>query len=205
MDRRNFSLLAVTGFLGLAATKPSQAKSSKDKKEDVSQNLFGTYHTTGSGNSLGGKGDFSNGRFQTADGSSNHVGNSEMIFKIDGTGTAIIAASSIATDSQGHQYIEREASEYDFTYTCTNKIIEIYLTDTPWTGTFLEGPRTDRTYTRAIISANPTNIPFLAGRLSSDGRSFQLNSIGPIVSKYTDSNLDTWNGVSQYSIFGNKG
>ncbi|MEY3882405.1 MAG: hypothetical protein RIQ94_3201 [Pseudomonadota bacterium] len=52
MDRRNFSLMAVTGLLGLGAAKSANAdtKRSKDTVKH-NRNLTGTFHTIGNGSS----------------------------------------------------------------------------------------------------------------------------------------------------------
>ena len=51
MNRRNFSLLAVTSFLGLAATKATQADI-LNKPTDTDGYLTGVFHTSGSGSGL---------------------------------------------------------------------------------------------------------------------------------------------------------
>ena len=155
--------------------------------------------------SIGGSGNFINGRFDEAKGSNTYVGNSEVTFKKDGTGITKILVNAIATNSKRDQYIESIDSTYEFTYIFTSdRQIKIFLIENTWIDTYLDGPRAGKRYEKEIIFPILNDRPFLEGHLSSDGKSFQLTSKEHIVTRATDSDGKFFDFIAKYSISGQK-
>ncbi|MEY3882402.1 MAG: hypothetical protein RIQ94_3198, partial [Pseudomonadota bacterium] len=171
MDRRNFSLLAVTGFLGLAAAKTSQA-SSKEIGYTPGKKLAGLYRTIGNASSLGGP-NFDNDVPSLDLGTNTSSGNGTMLFKKNGTGKGTSLGISIVQDIDSSKYIEAVSSVYDFTYTMdrTDKV-SIFIIPGSWKGQFNHGPRQGLTFEKIL----PDNTKaYFEGFRSSDGKRIEFS------------------------------
>ena len=204
MDRRNFSLLAVAGLLGLTAVKSSQA-SAYDIEKSADTKFAGIFRTTSNGSSLGGNGDFIDGRFESPKGSNNFSGDSEMIFNNDGTGISKVNAYVTANSHLGKQYMETIRSEYSFKYTITNDHkIKIFITENTWTDTYSEGPRIGKIYEKEVVLPILNDSPFLEGHLSHDGKNLQLTTKERIITRAIDSDGETLFNSAKFTVNGSK-
>ena len=196
MDRRNFSLLAVTGFLGLAAAKTSQA-SSKEIGYTPGKKLAGLYRTIGNASSLGGP-NFDNDVPSLDLGTNTSSGNGTMLFKKNGTGKGTSLGISIVQDINGKKYIEAVSSAYDFTYKMdkTEKV-SIFIIPGSWKGQFNHGPRQGLTFEKIL----PDNTKaYFEGFRSSDGKRIEFSTSKMAVIETVSSEGGIWKSLSSISL-----
>ncbi len=183
MDRRNFSLLAVAGLLGLTAVKTSQANS-KGLGHTSDIKLAGIFTTTGNGSSLGGV-NFANDDASTNLSINTHSGDGTLHFNNNGTGKATAHGISIVQDADGSKYTEEIMSTYDFTFTIDKtRKVSIFITADSWKGHFSQGPRKGLSYEKLILN---NDLPYFVGYCSSDGQSIELSMPNMIVTKIQSS------------------
>ena len=205
MNRRNFSLLAVTGFLGLAAAKPSSASSHQERLEQK-QILTGVFHTIGSGVSLGGQGNVMDGRFENAIDSQTRIGNGSLTFNENGFGIAKILNNKIVQEQDtSAPYHQRITSEFEFSFriTKTDEIL-LWIKSGSWKGQVIDGLNNGKTYDVELIGDYINNKPHLVGDLSVDGKNIQLTTVEELLTRIKFSDGSERDEITSCSINGFK-
>jgi len=203
MDRRNFSLLAVTGFLGLAAAKSANASKRGSDSEHHSQFKGGIYETSGEGFSIGGLGTYDNGAFETPTDKVNHKAKGLLEFYPDGTGDAILSGISLVEIlAVDRIFMELYKARYQFTWTIVDKEISLFLTPGSYEGEFTQGPRANHTYTKDWLNPSAVDQPFLIGSFSPHFNGLLLNCPAAAIMETVLSSGGAWVSSAATSIEG---
>ena len=99
MDRRKFSIMAVTGFLGLATAKSSSANSYKNIFK-YKRKLTGVFQINSSSISLIGRDESTDGEFDISQESEIRHGKGSLIFNKDGSGIGTLQSDKLKYDKQ---------------------------------------------------------------------------------------------------------
>jgi hypothetical protein len=178
MDRRNFSLLAVTAFLGLATSKSSSASSYhnifKNKKK-----LTGAFKIHSSSNSLIGRDEWTDGNRDIPQESETRKGEGLLTFNEDGSGVGNLKSVKLKYDKQFplEPYTEEILSDLEFFHEITKTgDILMHIKSNSWAGQIAEGPHRGK-----IFSVDPGQsllaAPHFKGRLSEDGNTIEFMRI----------------------------
>jgi len=207
MDRRNFSLMAVTGLLGLGAAKSANAdaKRSKDTYKH-NRNLTGTFHTIGNGSSLGGIGDLIDGIFETGKDSQEQTTNGSFTFNKNGSGVSEVRFNKVVNEfAAKNPYNERSISSYEFTYEVTDiGEISLFIKQNSLVGEIIDGPRKGKSFNTEIIMGDMV-CPHLEGNLSPDGLTILLSTKEQFYTKTIYSDEIEIDEISNYSIIAVRG
>jgi len=208
MDRRNFSLLAVTGFLGLAAAKTSKADNLKLDLRSVKK-LSGTYETTGNGSAYAGSGPYlDNGTFTLEREKSTESCSGTITFYPNGTGKRSYSLTKISTGSGiGGVGIEVIDGAYEFNYKMIGpNSFQIYISPGSWRNCYKEGLRKDHSFDISLINSDRSLYigHYSEGFFSPDGNIITFRSAQGCHLQCDSNTLDQWTQADAFSETGIK-